>query len=236
MKAYKKIYSKVLNIYYTGSSNRYIQFLKNRGCKIGENRIFRNVRTARIDITRPSLFEIGNNVDMNHNFQIITHDWASGVFRNVYHNILPSSGKVKIGNNIYFGTDVIILKGVTIGDNCVIAAGSLVTKDIPSNSVATGVPAKVIYNLSEYYKKSEQVCTAEAFEYAKSIVVRYNRKPTIEEFHEEFVLFTDGEDISNHKPWMISQLGGELNYKIWCNDHKATYKGIDEFFKAAEIK
>lgn len=85
--------------------------------KIGEGCIFRNVRSARIEITRPSLIEIGNNVDMNHNFQIMTHDWAAGVFRNVFHNILPSSGKVKTGNNIYFGTDVIVLKGVSIGDN-----------------------------------------------------------------------------------------------------------------------
>ena len=129
-----------------------------------------------------------------------------------------------------------VLKGVTIGDNCVIGAGSIITKDIPANSVVAGAPAKVIYTLSEYYKKREMVCTAEAFEYASSIVEKYNRKPTIEDFHEEFVLFTDGEDTSNHRPWMISQLGGEDNYKIWCKEHKAPYKNIDKFLEAAGIK
>lgn len=232
----KKIYSKVLKIYYMSSSNRYIRFLRKNGCIIGENVVFRDVKTTRIDITRPSLVEIGNNVDMNHNFQIMTHDWAAGVFRGVFHNILPSSGKVKIGNNIYFGTDVIILKGVTIGDNCIIAAGSIVTKDIPSNSVAAGAPARVLCTLEEFYEKRRKACVEEALEYARSIVDRYNRKPTIEDFHEEFVLFTDGNDISNHRPWMISQLGGMENYKIWCSEHKAPYKDIDEFLNAASIK
>lgn len=107
---------------------------------------------------------------------------------------------IKIGNNIYFGTNVIILKGVTIGDNCIIAAGSIITKDIPANSVAAGIPAKVICSLSNYYKKREKACITEAFEYARSIVERFNRKPTIEDFHEEFVLFTDGHKKTSHKP------------------------------------
>lgn len=235
MQIIKNIYRKVQKTYYTSSSGRYIKYLRKKGCIIGENCVFRNVKTARIDITRPSLIEIGDNVDMNHNFQIMTHDWASGVFRNVFHNIWPSSGKVKIGSNIYFGTDVIVLKGVTIGDNCVIAAGSIITKDIPSNSVAAGMPAKVICTLEEYYKKRKQTCLEEAFEYAKSIVDRYNRKPTIEDFHEEFVLFTNGMDIKNHYPWMISQLGGDENYKIWCKEHKAPYKNIDDFLEEAGI-
>lgn len=235
MQIIKNIYRKVQKTYYTSSSGRYIKYLRKKGCIIGENCVFRNVKTARIDITRPSLIEIGDNVDMNHNFQIMTHDWASGVFRNVFHNIWPSSGKVKIGSNIYFGTDVIVLKGVTIGDNCVIAAGSIITKDIPSNSVAAGMPAKVICTLEEYYKKREQTCLEEAFEYAKSIVDRYNRKPTVEDFHEEFVLFTNGMDIKNHYPWMISQLGGDENYKIWCKEHKAPYKNIDDFLEEAGI-
>lgn len=136
----RKIVTKVERIYYTSSFERYIKILRKYGVKIGTGCIFRNVKTARIDVARPSLIEIGDNVDMNHNFQIMTHDWASGVFRNVYHNILPSSGKVKIGNNIYFGTDIIVLKGVTIGDNCVIGAGSIITKDIPANSVTAGAP------------------------------------------------------------------------------------------------
>mgnify|MGYP006341982617 FL=1 len=52
---------------------------------------------------------------MNRHFQILTHDWSSTVFRNYFHDFVNSSGKVSIGNNIYFGTNVTILKGVTMG-------------------------------------------------------------------------------------------------------------------------
>lgn len=51
---------------------------------------------------------------------------------------------IKVGNNVWFGGNVIVLPGVTIGDNVVIGAGSVVNKDIPSNVVAVGNPCKVI--------------------------------------------------------------------------------------------
>lgn len=51
---------------------------------------------------------------------------------------------IKIGNNVWFGSGVSVLPGVTIGDNSVIGAGSVVTKDIPANVVAAGNPCKII--------------------------------------------------------------------------------------------
>ena len=51
---------------------------------------------------------------------------------------------IAVGNNVWFGGNVAVMPGVTIGDNCTIAAGSIVTKDIPDNSLAAGVPCKVI--------------------------------------------------------------------------------------------
>lgn len=55
---------------------------------------------------------------------------------------------VNIGNNVWIGGSVTILPGVTIGDNVTIGAGSVVTRDIPSNSVAVGNPCKVIKHIS----------------------------------------------------------------------------------------
>ena len=49
-----------------------------------------------------------------------------------------------VGNNVWIGANVTVVPGVTIGDNCVIGAGSVVTKDIPDNTVAVGNPCKVI--------------------------------------------------------------------------------------------
>lgn len=57
---------------------------------------------------------------------------------------LYSKGPVMIGDNVWVGDGVAILPGVTIGNNVVIGASSVVTKDVPSDSVAAGVPAKVV--------------------------------------------------------------------------------------------
>ncbi|MBR4519698.1 MAG: sugar O-acetyltransferase [Victivallales bacterium] len=56
---------------------------------------------------------------------------------------------VTIGNDCWFGANVVICPGVSIGDNCVIGAGSVVTHDIPANSVAVGVPCRVQRSLSD---------------------------------------------------------------------------------------
>lgn len=56
---------------------------------------------------------------------------------------------ITIGRNVFIGLDVIILKGVTIGDNSIIAAGSVVSGEIPANCIAGGVPARVIRRLDE---------------------------------------------------------------------------------------
>ena len=61
-------------------------------------------------------------------------------------------GKVKIGNNVFIGVKSVIMPGVTIGDNVIIGAMSLVTKDIPSDVVAYGQPAKVIKSIDDVIK------------------------------------------------------------------------------------
>ena len=75
----------------------------------------------------------------------------------VLHDMLPSQrnkpecfGKpVNIGNNVWLGGNVVVLPGVTIGDNVVVGAGSVVTKDIPNNVLAAGNPAKVIRKIED---------------------------------------------------------------------------------------
>lgn len=56
---------------------------------------------------------------------------------------------INIGDNVWIGGGCVILPGVTIGDNSVIAAGAVVTKNVPENSVVAGVPARVIKNIEE---------------------------------------------------------------------------------------
>lgn len=187
-KVLRKLFCK-LKSYTQLTSEELIESLRQEGAKIGNNVLFRYPEHTLIDMTRPSLIEMGDNLDINDNFTVLTHDFGTYVFRNLYNDFVNCSGKVKIGSNIYFGRDVTILKGVTIGDNCIIGLGSVVSKDIPSNSVAVGYPAKVICTLEEYYEKRKSLCLEEAIEYGRSIREGFGREPVITDFTEEWNLF-----------------------------------------------
>ena len=155
------------------SSDRYVDYLRKQDIKIGHDCFFPNPKTVDIDLTRPSLIEIGNNVRCLDGFTLLTHDFITKVFLNLYDDFVPSSGKVVIGNNVYFARKCTVLKGVTISDNCIFGYGSTIMKDIPANSVAVGTPAKVICTVEEYYRKRCKESIEEAFIYAKSIKERY---------------------------------------------------------------
>lgn len=63
-------------------------------------------------------------------------------------------GKVVIGDYVYIGTGAFVMPGVTVGNNVLIAAGSVVTKSIPDNCVVAGNPAKFICTLDEYIERN----------------------------------------------------------------------------------
>lgn len=215
------------------SPKRYISFLRKKGIKIGNNLwVTPDLKSLNIDITRPSLLEIGNEVRLNKNLTILTHDGGFYVLLNKYKEFISQSGRVKIGNNVYFGRNCSVFKGVTIGDNCIIGFGSVVTKDIPPNSVAVGAPARVVSTLDNYYKKRKENYIEEALDYARSIKERFNRNPTIDEFWEEFPLFLDGEDDCNMLP-IKRQMGRA--YPYYKNNNRAIFNGFDDFLKRAGI-
>ena len=60
------------------------------------------------------------------------------------------------GRNVWVGANVSILPGVTIGDNSIIAAGSVVTKDVPANAIVAGVPARFIRSISPEEEKQQK--------------------------------------------------------------------------------
>lgn len=124
---------------------------RKRGIKIGLNcEIYGNVTFG----SEPYLIEIGDHVRITRGVSFITHDGGMWVLRN--NGMLKDAdyfGRIKVGNNVHIGINSIIMPGVTIGNNVVIGAGSVVTRNIPDNSIATGVPAKVIRSLDDYYDK-----------------------------------------------------------------------------------
>lgn len=105
--------------------------------------------------SEPYLITIGDDTTISFDCAFVTHDGATKVIRH-----LPDGnpetviyGQINIGKNCFIGCRSVILPGVTIGDNSIIGAGSIVNKDIPSNTVAAGIPCKVICTLDEYREK-----------------------------------------------------------------------------------
>lgn len=85
---------------------------------------------------------LGNNVTLSDFTYITTMGLDPEKF--FENKKIHTEKSVKIGNNVWIGARSIILQGVTISDNVIVAAGSVVTKDVPSNVVVAGIPAKVI--------------------------------------------------------------------------------------------
>lgn len=108
--------------------------------------------------SEPYLVDIGDNVRIARGVKITTHDGGVWVLRRKYPELadMDRFGRVKIGDNCHIGMNSLIMPGVTIGKNCIIGAGAIVTHDIPDDSVAVGVPARVIETVDEYMEKNKE--------------------------------------------------------------------------------
>ena len=149
--------------------------LRERGLTIGEGCEILNGYNFG---SEPYLVEIGNNVRITRGVNITTHDGGIWVLRHMHPELaeMDRFGKVRIGDNCHVGMNALIMPGVTIGRNCIVGAGAVVTHDIPDNSVAVGVPARVIETVEEYRDKNskdflptKRMCWAEK----RSAVERY---------------------------------------------------------------
>ena len=131
-----------------GGKNQLNKYLRKKGISIGEGtKTASNIRTA-----EPYLIEIGRNVTLSHDVDFITHDNSVCKIYGVYNDIY---GKIKIGNNCFLGAHSIIMYGVTIADNVIVASGSVVTKSITEpNVIVAGCPAKIIGNWDKFQDKT----------------------------------------------------------------------------------
>jgi acetyltransferase-like isoleucine patch superfamily enzyme len=138
------------------NNEQYITYLRQEGVQIGNGC---EIHKRAIIGSEPYLIKIGDNVRITRGVKFITHDGGMWTLRKM--GLLENAdlfGQIFIGDNTNIGWDVTILPGVSIGKNCVIGSGAIVTKNIPDNSVAAGVPAKVIETIEEYYFKNKERC------------------------------------------------------------------------------
>jgi acetyltransferase-like isoleucine patch superfamily enzyme len=131
-----------------------IGYAKSIGVNLGENVNFYGMPSGMFG-TEPWLITIGNNVHITSGCLFITHDGGTLILREEVPD-LEWTAPIIIGNNVYIGVRTIILPGVTIGNRVIIGAGSVITNNIPDNSVAVGVPARVIKSVDEYLENMKK--------------------------------------------------------------------------------
>jgi acetyltransferase-like isoleucine patch superfamily enzyme len=139
-------YSKILIA--VGGHSMKIKLLRKTGMRVGENcRIYADGFGS-----EPYLISIGNHVTVTSGVRLITHDGSCWIFREEIDN-LQNFGPIRIDDNAFIGMGAIVLPNVTIGRNAIVAAGAVVTRDVPPNTVVGGVPAKPLMSVEEYKRK-----------------------------------------------------------------------------------
>ena len=121
---------------------------KDAGVKMGKE----NFIASRFWSSEPYLISIGSHCGITAGVKLFTHG-GSRVLRYKYPKF-DSFGKVTIGDYVYLGNNVLVMPGVEIGNHVLVAAGSVVTKSIPSDCVVAGNPAKYICSIQEYEEKN----------------------------------------------------------------------------------
>ena len=122
------------------------KYLSRYGFRHGKN--FHNFSPQAIDVIWPWLISVGDDVTISFEVRILAHD--SSVEKA---GVPAKLGRVDIGSNVFIGAKSLILCDTRIGDRVIIGAGSVVTRDIASNSVVAGTPARYICSFDEFALK-----------------------------------------------------------------------------------
>ncbi|HEY3272936.1 MAG TPA: acyltransferase [Methanocella sp.] len=123
----------LLVVRYSPSRQMKCDAMRFMGVKVGKK--VSMALEATVDVVYPELIEIGDNSIVGYRATILAHEYLIDRMR---------TGPVIIGKNVLIGANTTILAGVSIGDDAIVAAGSMVTCDVPAGKFVAGVPARVI--------------------------------------------------------------------------------------------
>ena len=131
------------NFFNSIREKRRIKFLKNYGMYIGENVTI--MPGVDFDYPYSHLIVIGDNCSISKDVRFIAHDATT--YKYLGYTLVHG---IKLERNVFIGDKAILLPGITIGKNSIVAAGSVVNKNIPEGKVAAGNPARIYNNFIDY--------------------------------------------------------------------------------------
>ena len=121
-----------------------------RGMKVGKNS---SIQPGVIfDYSHCNLITIGNNVTIAPQAYLLAHDASTK--RDLGYTKI---GCIDVKDNVFIGARALIMPGITIGENSIVAAGAVVTKDVNPNTVVAGNPAREIISKSDYINKNKKI-------------------------------------------------------------------------------
>jgi acetyltransferase-like isoleucine patch superfamily enzyme len=128
----------------------YAEFLKRRGRlhSIGEHCSILPITV----ITDPAYVRVGNNVQLSA-CVLLGHDGSISMLNQAYNVKLDRVGKIDIRDNVFIGWGAIVLPGLTIGPNAIVAAGAVVTRDVPPGTIVAGTPARPVGTVDALVKR-----------------------------------------------------------------------------------
>ncbi len=143
-----KLLSKLEDLYFKHRLKYHLRQLRKAGLTIPDDCKLMDLPNFG---SEPYLITIGSHVGIASEVLFITHDGGTHVFRDQerFRKVIKY-GRIRIMDNCVIGQRAIILPGVTIGPNSVVAAGAVVTKSVPPNVLAAGNPAKPVLSIQQY--------------------------------------------------------------------------------------
>jgi acetyltransferase-like isoleucine patch superfamily enzyme len=123
-----------------------VQRARQMGMKIGEGCRLYSLQVA----SEAELVELGNNVIVSGEVMFVTHDGAVFTARDQFPDVNGHYGRIRIGDGCFLGMRAVIMPGVELGENCIVAAGAVVMDSFAPNSVVAGNPATFVCSRSMY--------------------------------------------------------------------------------------
>ncbi|MCP4546408.1 MAG: acyltransferase [bacterium] len=106
-----------------------------------------------VNVEEPYLVSMGDNVWLTDDVRLLTHDGSLSMLSRARGSVLRKFGAIRFGSNVFVGMNATIMPGVRIGDDSIVAAGAVVTRDVESGTIVGGNPALPIGQVDDFWNR-----------------------------------------------------------------------------------